>query len=139
MVQLYWLVTTFMFSTCQTFCMTPPLSEWTPKTCQNFCLFYYIKKCKMLKHSHNGCKLLLILMTIVIIIMSGYYEYVISLTISNNKYSSYLGLNFIANVNNNTDSELITGSTVIQNETKHSCPNIPSGTLILKYLLLYEL
>ena len=84
----------------------------------------------MIKYSQNGCKLLLILIVFAIIVMSGYYEYMLNVTIYSSKYSSYLGLNFTANSYINTDIgklEIIQTQEKTKNVAKSQCPHIPTG------------
>ena len=84
----------------------------------------------MIKYSQNGCKLLLILIVFAIIVMSGYYEYMLNVTIYSSKYSSYLGLNFTANSYINTDIgklEIMQTQQKTKNVTKSQCPHIPTG------------
>ena len=86
----------------------------------------------MLTYSQNGCKLLLILIVIAIIVTSGYYEYMLSVTIYSSKYSSFLGLNFTANsyVNNGEGKPSITQAPEkIENDTKGHCPSIPTDLM----------
>ena len=86
----------------------------------------------MLAYSQNGCKLLLILIVAAIIVTSGYYEYMLSVTIYSSKYTSFLGLNFTANsYANNGGVKISTTQTPekIQNDIKVHCPNIPTDLM----------
>ena len=75
-------------------------------------------------------KLLVLTFCLVITVLSGYYEYILSLTLASNKHSSSIHLNFTANTK--TVANLESSQRENQKEeklTNPSCPEIPQGKL----------
>ena len=71
----------------------------------------------------NCTKMVLVTLCLLITMLSGYYEYILSVTLASNKHSSSIHLDFTANTLTFSNQQIIE----MINQTIPSCPAVPKG------------
>ena len=72
-------------------------------------------------------KMVLVTLCLLIMMLSGYYEYILSVTLASNKHSSSIHLNFTANTLTFSNQEPKAKEREIKNQTIPSCQAVPKG------------
>ena len=84
--------------------------------------------------STSCTKLVLLSLCLLIMMLSGYYEYILSVTLASNKHSSSIHLNFTAaNTLTFSKQEPIAKANGTKKQTNLSCPAIPQGKFKCNY------
>ena len=75
----------------------------------------------------NYTKMVLVTLCLLIMMLSGYYEYILSVTLASNKHSSSIHLDFTANTLTFSNKEPKEKIIEMINQTIPSCPAVPKG------------